>query len=205
MSNDGIKWHAHASVEKWNADQLSWISQNTGMPLTRVEQLSGNSLRAILAPEEVVEAPGNLLTYTGLAYVLSAMTAVTTTIAAVQLSNGFLPVAVGDGGGSVPTAGVTDSDLTASTNKYYNPIDATYPAVGAAGASAGVLTIQSTFTSGVANYAWNEWALFGSTALFSTGQASKPASAVMINHKGTALGTKSSGNVWTLAATITFS
>lgn len=201
-----VHWNAHCQVQKWNSDQLSWISDSTGMPLGLVGQLSGDRLRSLVRPEEVTDAPGNLLTYVGLAYILAALTGVTTTVTtALDLANGFMPVAVGDGGGTVPTAAVTDSDLTATTNKYYNPVDATYPAVGAAGATAGILTIQSTFTAGVANFAWNEWGIYGSTASFTVGQASKPSSSTMINHKGTSLGTKVSGNVWSLVATITFS
>lgn len=202
---NGVKWNAAVRVDKYSSDQLSWLSKSTSMPLSTVENYTGDELRKYFEPEETVEAKGNLLTYVGLAYLLSAFTGVTTTTSSAQLANGFLPVGVGDGGGSVPTAAVTDSDLTASTNKYYNPVDATYPAVGAAGSTAGVLTIQSTFTSGVANFAWNEWAIYGSTASFTAGTSTKPASSTMINHKGTSLGTKVSGNVWTLSATITFS
>ncbi len=153
----------------------------------------------------MTQASGNLLTYNGLAYLMSALTGVDTTITAVQLSNGHMPVGVGDGGGSVPTASVVDADLAASTNKYYAPVDGTYPSVGLAGASAGSFTVNATFASGVANFAWNEWGLYGSTASFTVGQSTKPATSTMINHRGTYLGTKVVTNVWTLAATIILS
>jgi hypothetical protein len=200
-----VHWRAHCQVQKWTTDQLSWVGTHADLSPSQVQQLSGDSLRRIVAPDEVVDAPGNLLTYTGLAFLLSQLTGVTSTATGAQLSNGSLPVGVGDGGGSVPTAVVTDADLTATTNKWYNPVDNSYPTVGSAGAAAGILTIQSTFTGSVANYAWNEWALYGSTAAFATGQGTKPSSATMINHKGTSLGTKASGNIWTLVATIQFS
>lgn len=201
----GIKWNAAVRVDKYSAEQLKWLSDRIGQPLSVVENFRGDQLRCWFGPEEQAEAKGNLLTYVGLAYLLSVITGLTTTTTSSQLAFGFLPVGVGDGGGSVPTAAVTDSDLTASTNKYYSPVDSTYPAVGAAGSTAGILTIQSTFTSGVANFAWNEWGLYGSTSTFTTGTATKPSTATMINHKGVSLGTKVSGNVWTLSATITFS
>lgn len=194
-----IKWTANASVYKWDVDQYEWISRKYSVVNPDLMQYSE------VKPYEVVDAPGNLLTYVGLAYLLSNITGVNTTTNAQLLANGYMPVAVGDGGGSVPTAAVTDSDLTASTNKYYNPVDASYPTVGAAGATAGIITVQSTFTSAVANFAWNEWAIFGSTVQFLTGQATTPGSCTMINHKGVSLGTKTSSNVWTLAATLTLS
>lgn len=200
-----VHWKAHCQVQKWNPDQLRWISSNTGIPLVQVEKMSGDSLRSLLAAEEVTDVPGNLLTYTGLAYLLGALTGSTATTTATYLTNGYVPVGVGDGNGSTPTPTTADSDLTAPTNKYYQPADATYPAVGAAGATAGVLTVQATYTSAVANFAWNEWALFGTTVNFTVGQATTPLSTTMINHKGASIGTKSSGNVWSLVSTITFS
>lgn len=195
-----ITWTAHASVYKWDVEQYDWVSRKYGLVNPDLMQYSD-----IVKPYEVVDAPGNLLTYVGLAYLLSNITGVTSTTSAQILANGYVPVAVGDGGGTVPTAAVTDSDLTASVNKYYNPIDAAYPAVGAAGATAGVITVQSTFTSGVANFAWNEWGIYGCPAGFSIGQSTTPSGVTMINHKGASLGTKTSSNVWTLSATLTLS
>jgi hypothetical protein len=195
-----ITWTAHASVHKWDVDQYDWVSRKYGIEYPDLMKFSD-----VVKPYEVVEAPGNLLTYVGLAYILSNITGLTTTTSAQILANGYVPVAVGDGGGSVPTANVIDTDLTASTNKYYNPIDASYPTVGAAGATAGVITVQSTFTSAIGNFAWNEWAIFGSTVSYTTGQTTTPASVTMINHKGVSLGTKTSSNVWTLAATLSLS
>jgi hypothetical protein len=195
-----IKWTAHASVHKWDVDQYDWVSRKYGEANPDLMKHSHE-----VKPYEIVEAPGNLLTYVGLAYLLSNITGVNTTTNAQLLANGYMPVAVGDGGGSVPTAAATDSDLTASSNKYYNPVDASYPTVGAAGATAGIITVQSTFTSAIANFAWNEWGIFGSTVQFTVGQATNPGSCTMINHKGTSLGTKTSSNVWTLSATLTLS
>lgn len=195
-----IKWTAHASVHKWDVEQYDWIVNRYGISNPDLMQYAN-----IVKPYEVTDAPGNLLTYVGLAYLLSNITGVTSTTAAQILANGYMPIGVGDGGGTVPTALVTDSDLTASTNKYYNPIDGAYPTVGAAGATAGVITIQSTYTSAIANFAWNEWAIFGSTVPFTVGQTTTPSNSTMINHKGVSLGTKTSSNVWTLSATLTLS
>jgi hypothetical protein len=202
LNKDTLNWHSHVRVDKWSYDQWTWAENKSGL-----KDLQGWQLREILGtgPDEVAEADGNLLTYTGLAYLWSIVTGVSTTTSSAAMAYGFLPVGVGDGSGSVPTAAVTDSDLTATVNRYYNPVDAGYPIVGAAGSTAGILTVQSTFTTAIGNYAWNEWGLYGTIAPFSAGQTSKPTTATMINHKGVSLGTKSSSNVWTLASTITLS
>lgn len=198
-----VKWHGHVRVDKYSIAQLNWLAQKLEMPTAVIEAKGGDFLRHHLGgPEEVTEKDGNLLTYTGLAYILCTLTGVTTTTTAGQLGNGYLPVAVGD---STTAATTTDFDLNAATNKWYNPVDPSYPTVGTA-TSSGVMTVQSTFTTAVGNFAWNEWALFGCSTLFSVGQSTVPGTAQMLNHKApAALGTKTSSNTWVLVATVTFS
>lgn len=201
-TSDTISWNPSLVVYKWSEDQLQWVERKTG-----TRDLQGWQLRQILGSEaeDYVKDEGNLLTYVGLAFILGVLTGVTTTTASHPTTYAYLPVGIGDGNGSVPTAVVTDSALTASANRFFNPVDNGYPTVGAAGSTAGIFTVQSTFTSASANYAWNEWALFGSTSTFTVGQSTQPTNSTMINHKGVSLGTKVSGNVWTLQASITLS
>jgi hypothetical protein len=201
-TGDTISWSPSLIVYKWSEDQLRWVARKTG-----ARDLQGWQLRQLLNSnaEEYVTDEGNLLTYVGLAFMLSVLTGVTTTTTSHPLNYTYLPVGVGDGGGSVPTAAVTDSDLTATSNRFYNPVDNGYPTVGAAGSTAGTWTVQSTFTSASANYAWNEWGLYGSTSQFTVGQSSQPTNSTMINHKGVSLGTKVLTNVWTLQASVTLS
>lgn len=198
---NSITWHASARVDKFSSDQVRWVIRKTGN-LNPSGDFIRQTLKAL--PAETVFAEGNLLTSAGLAYLWSNITGITSVVAAHSLSYGFLPVGVGDGNGSVPTPAVGDTDLTASSNKYYIPVDASYPTVGS-GSSSGILTVQGTFGTGVANFAWNEWGLFGSQNSFAGGQATKPSGSSMINHKGVSLGTKTSSNVWTLSVTITIS
>lgn len=202
--SSSINWHGAVRVDKYSVDQLSWLSHRLSTPSSVLEARGGDFLRHHLGgPEEVTERDGNLLTYNGLAYILSVLTGVTTTTTGGQIGSSFLPVGVGD---SSTAATAADADLNAATNKWYNPVDPSYPGVGAAGASAGVLTVQSTFTTGVANFAWNEWALFGTTTPFNVGQSTIPPVTTILNHKApAALGTKTSANTWVLIATITFS
>ena len=57
------------------------------------------------------------------------------------------------GAGDSNTAfAASQTDLQASTNKFRQPMDATYPLV-----ATNVLTFRSTFATGDANFAWEEW------------------------------------------------
>ena len=66
-------------------------------------------------------------------------------------------------------------------------MDATYPQ-----RATNVLTYKSTFASGDANWAWNEWALFNAAA------AGTMMCRVAVNQ-----GTKASGGSWVLTVTVT--
>lgn len=55
-----------------------------------------------------------------------------------------------------------------------------------------LLTFQSTFASGDANFAWNEWAVFNAAS-----------SGVMLSRKVESNGTKSSGQTWVFQVQLT--
>jgi len=129
-----LNWDCLVKVDKYSLDQVRWVKRKTGLTNPSAEVLR-ETLKSL--PSETAYGRGNLITTVGLGYLWSSITGVTTTVVAHQLSYSFLPVGVGDGNGSVPTAAVGDVDLTAATNKYYVPVDASYPQVGS-GVSAGV-------------------------------------------------------------------
>jgi hypothetical protein len=81
----------------------------------------------------------------------------------------------------------TQTDLVAATNKLRKVMDGGYPT-----RSSGTLTFRSTFNTGEANYAWNEWGIFDA-----------PTAGTMYGRKQEALGTKTSAQTWQLTATIT--
>lgn len=83
--------------------------------------------------------------------------------------------------------GTTQTDLQAATNKLRKGMVATYPQTGTK-----KQTFRSDFTTGEANWTWNEWGIFN-TATANQG---------MLSRKVENLGTKSSGT-WTL--TVDFS
>lgn len=101
-------------------------------------------------------------------------------------NNANSSIGVGD---SATAFAATQTDLEAATNKLRKAMDATYPQV-----AGNVLTFKSTFGTGDANWAWNEWAVFNTTAA---------SGGVMMNRKVESLGTKTSAQSWALTVTIT--
>lgn len=92
------------------------------------------------------------------------------------------------GSGDSNTAfNVAQTDLQAATNKLRKAMDATYPT-----RSTNVLTYRSTFATGDANWAWEEWALFNAAA-----------AGTMLCRKVESLGTKTSAQSWVITADIT--
>lgn len=79
------------------------------------------------------------------------------------------------------------TDLQAATNKLRKAQDATYPQ-----RSTNVLTFRSTFGTGDANFAWNEWGVFNASS-----------AGVMLTRKVESLGTKPSSQTWQFTATLT--
>ena len=98
------------------------------------------------------------------------------------------------------------SDLIASyllkSNKYWKQIVASgYPSI-----SGGVIQWQSAFGSGVANFAWNEWAIDNGgtgTAGGTANDNSTVSSTLFFNRAVASLGTKASGTTATITVTIT--
>lgn len=125
----------------------------------------------------------------------------TLTMLNVNYANGQGRLCVGDGGGSVPGVAVTDTALTATSNRYNQACDSTFPSVPAGGnnAASAVATFQSTFPTGQANFVWNEWAIDKGGASGSAAIASGD----MFNHKGVNLITKTSAVAAALNVTVT--
>lgn len=100
------------------------------------------------------------------------------------LNNANAYLGVGD---SMTAFSAAHTDLQAASNKLRVGMDATYPQ-----RSSNVLTLRSTFTTGQANYAWNEWGIFNASS-----------GSTMFSRKVEALGTKTSAQSWVLTATVT--
>jgi hypothetical protein len=184
---DGITWRAHATVEKWDGDQVAYVTRESG-----VLAPSGDLLAAHVAPYETVESPGNLLTTAG----LTRLTALLTAGGGQALTATATRIGVGNGS----TAVVGDTDLSAaagSANRWFMTMDATYPSV-----AAGVLTAKATFAAADGNFVWSEWGIDVGAPTVTAGAT---VNACFFNHKIAALGTKVSPAVWALTVTISIS
>ncbi len=93
-------------------------------------------------------------------------------------------IGVGDSGTAFAAA---QTDLQAGPNKLRIGMDATYPQV-----TGSAMTFKATFGGSDANFAWNEWAIFNAAS-----------GGVMMTRKVESLGTKVSGAIWVVTATIT--
>jgi hypothetical protein len=98
--------------------------------------------------------------------------------------NTHATIGIGD---SSTAAGIGDTDLKAATNKTYKAMDSSYPNT----PSGGAVAFKSTFSTGDANYAWNEFVVKQST------------SAIIIDRATGTWGTKASGTTWVATVTLT--
>ena len=112
---------------------------------------------------------------------------VQSTIAAAgtPFNNANSYIGVGD---STTAFNVSQTDLAAASNKLRKAMDATYPQGGS-----NVITWRSTFATGDANFAWQEWGVFNASS-----------SGTMLNRKVESLGTKTSAQTWQFTVTLTF-
>lgn len=105
--------------------------------------------------------------------------------AATAFSNANAHIGVGNGSTAF-SAAHTDLQGASKTRKA---MDASFPTE-----SAGVLTFKSTFATGDANHAWEEWGIFNGSS-----------GATMLSRKVEALGTKTSAESKVATATLTLS
>lgn len=122
------------------------------------------------------------LTNDGRDHIAAAVHGVSVT--AFNNANAYLGV-----GDSSTAFAASQTDLQASTNKLRKAMDATYPQ-----RSANVVTLQSTFGSSEANFAWNEFGTFNASS-----------AGTMLQRKVSSLGTKSSGQTWQFQVVLTYS
>lgn len=179
---DGLLWLPRVRVEKFDGDVWGYLARALERPPTADE------LARATAPYEIVEDEGNLLTTAG----LNRITSLIIGGGGQAYNNANTRIGVGN---SNTAAAVGQTDLQAAagaSNRQFKVMDATYPQQ-----SNGVITAKSTFATGEANFAWEEWCLDNGTADGTT------VTAVMLNRKVTALGTKTSASAWAFTIAIT--
>lgn len=183
--SDAAGWLARGTVFKFHQADI----ERAGLIAATLDEML-----AVLEPYEVVDAGSNLLCNAGINRLQSLLIGAGGQV----FDNAHSAIGVGDGGGSAPTVAATDTDLVAAVaaaNRYFQMCDATYPSQ-----ALQVITWQSTFASGNANFAWNEWGIDQHTASGATASV-----APLLNHKGVALGTKTNASAWGFKVTVTIS
>lgn len=194
---DGLNWLAHAHVDKFSPDQVSWVQGKTGL----VEPKGATFFQLGLEPEDgSVEAAGNLLVTTG----LNRITNLIIGGGGAAFNNAQAITGVGSSSTAAAVGNTALGGDGSTTTAYYQGADATYPQQ-----SNGVITNVNTFGTSNANFAWNEWAWGIATGTITPGGtfASVGTSPVLLNRKvpASSLGTKASGAVWVLTTTVTLS
>jgi hypothetical protein len=191
-SHDEVIWHCHTKLEKFGGDIL-WDAREDGV-------LVPTQHGEVVAPFETDERDGNLLVIGGASVQWQTLIGNGTGTAGQALTffnNANAAIGVGD---SSTAAALTQTALQAATNRLYKAMDATYPLHTDSDSVAGArdCVFRSTFATGDANWAWNEWGVFNSTT-HNTGR--------MMNRVASAglLGTKTSSATWVLTVTLTMS
>ncbi len=151
----------------------------------QITRFENDAALALNEPYSISEPFHNQLVNTGLILMWDLITGAGGT--AYSNANAYLGV-----GDSTNAVLVSQTDLQASSNKAYAAMDSTYPLA----PSNGVEVFRATFTSLVANYAWNEFAVFN---------GNNPPTAKMLNRSLSTQGSKTAGQSWQLLYTITLS
>lgn len=184
------------TCEKWSEEACDFTRRKLGIDIP--VGISSALLRKITGEAEIIEAvEGNLLLNEGIQRVQD-MTMIATPLSNQVAGNPWSSTNAYIGVGDSATAeAATQTELQASTNKFYKVMNATFPS-----RSGQTVSFASDFITSEANYVWAEWTVAaGATTAsgggFTTGTTN-------LNRKVAALGTKSSGT-WTLTAQITLS
>lgn len=179
----------HWLIDRFDADQTAWVQGRSRLAAPRAADFA----RLGVLPYETTEAHGNLVTTAGLTRLTSLL------IAGGGQAITNTSARIGVGNATSPAAAIGDTNLSAaagSSNRWFQPMDATYPQV-----SAGVVTFKSTFGTADGNFIWNE---FGIDIGTPTVTASATVNATLFNHKTSiSQGTKAAGQTWATTATVT--
>jgi hypothetical protein len=228
--DEGVHWFPRVTVEKYSIDQTAYAERKweaeaswgrrllTRSGLMVPKRLHGDFLRELFdVPEDgYAHDEGNILVNAGLTNIINLL------IGAAASGANSRPLGAGGGSGAA-VVGVGSTATTATTadtalganattpngtvGAWYQSMDASFPSL----TTPATINGQSTFASGNANMAWNEWCWVtgagtvtaGATLASVYGTASSQA---LLNHKApVTLGTKASGASWVFSTTVVFS
>lgn len=183
-------WRCHTRVERYEGD-IVYDVRGPGLLIPRSAE-NGK----LITPYDVEEHEGNVLTRGGASIQWQTLIGNGTTTAGQELTyfnNAQAAIGVGD---STTAAADTQTELQAGTNHLRKAMDATYPLHTDSDSAAGAkdIVFRSTFATGDANFAWQEWIIKNSTTAGATGRT--------LNRKVESLGTKTSAATWVLTITL---
>jgi hypothetical protein len=187
------------TVERWDAEQAAWAQAKRARHLSersliaRPEPVAADFRALRVAPYLVTQTLGNVITNAGWQAMLKAATSGASGPLIFSSTVGRL--GVGDTAG---TPAAADTDLAAaagSTHRLYKFMSAA-PTVGTG--TNRTWTFVATFGSSDFNQPWNEFGIDSGTADGTT------VVAPLLNHANSAQGTKTSGQIWTSTAVLTF-
>lgn len=184
---EGLTWKAKWQVEKFDAADI----EAAGLDPAVAERDA--IVAAGVDPTEVIEREGNLLMYGGASLLWEALMGNGTDTAAQTLTyiddtNGYIGV-----GNSNTAAAATQTDLLGTDDRVV--FDGSYPDhTDGTGSGAEDIVFKSTFTTGDANFDWEEWGVFNAA----TGGR-------MLNRKVESLGTKTVAASWAFTVTLSLS
>jgi len=178
------------TCEKWSEDAVNFVRRKLDVK----RDISSAELRVFIPePEEILVVPGNLLLNEGIARLEDLLIAAGGT----SYNNANAYIGVGD---TNTAASASQTELQATqnaANRFYKAMNATFPS-----RASQTVTWQSDFTSGEANFHWQEWTIAaGATTASGSGFL---VGTTNLNRKVEDLGTKATGT-WTLSAAVTIS
>lgn len=210
LETDHGNWRAHGHVDRYTAlDERAVMhtlfpkraalvdkAKNGGylhrLPKFLVPHIEGDMYKGFgIDPYGTQDEPGNLLANAGINRLGSLLIAG----GGQAYDHTHTAIAIGD---TATAATAADTDLGAAvnaSNRYVQVADTSYPAF-----ATQVFTCIATFATGNGNLAWAEWGICGNTA-----SGANAATAPLLNHKITSLGTKTSSAAWAFTITITIS
>jgi hypothetical protein len=186
------------TIRKWSAEQTAWTLRRADRDAVGLLAAGRNVTirpetfeRYGVRPDTWTQDNVNNVLQAGWVALLGSIagTSITT-----KWSASVGRIGVGD---SSTAVSYTQTDLQASSNKYYQLISGA-PTI-TTSSSPATLVFAATFGTSVANYAWNEFITDEGTAS-NTG----PVVAVCLNRGVATMGTKASGQTWTATETIQF-
>jgi hypothetical protein len=197
MTFDGIKWTPVARIEKYGPEVVDELTRLLGYEPKAADFASFSA-----DPFAVTEVEGNVLCIGGLGMITNALISGTfDPLTGTGSGRSFVGVGTDSG-----TAALASQTALVGATQYYNTFDSNPTRVTTTTTNDAIQGV-STFGSAVANFAWNEWGWFSTTAgTITPGTAVNVSSGTetMWNRKVASMGTKGSGSSWVFTTKVTF-